>query len=314
MKIKEFALRIDSAELLEELLANTYLPKNPINASAYSEMRKWMLHAGNPEIGYVYYGSEFCAYRIPSVKEWKEIADLCLHYGKTLVMLIPPMNVRAEKTIMDLIHEITSQYGSLKIEIAVNDFGVMEQLACSNIRENISIRLGRVLDKTFHDSRASDREMSDIFSKSKIRWYEDLCWLPAMTARVLNRYSVTGVDIDIPSIPSMCMSKQHDNRYSVGIFVPYSYCTTGGLCQMQNIGIPSERKFDIQQLSCMQSCRRYYEILRKKCIASTNICESTESISYRFGNTIFYLRETGPDMIVNAGSVDRLIFEPKPMI
>lgn len=314
MKIKEFALRIDSAELLKGLLTNTYSPKNQLDSAVYSDMQKWMMHVGNPEINYIYYGSEFCAYRNPSIKEWKKVADLCLRYEKTLVMLIPPMNVQSEKTIMDLIHKISLQYCLLKIEIVVNDFGVLEQLNCSNVRGHISIRLGRVLDKTFHDSRVSDREMSNIFSKSKIRWHEDLRWLSTMTAQVLGRYPVTGIDMDIPSVASMCMSKRHDERYSVGIFVPYSYCTTGGLCQMQNIGMPSERKFDIQHLSCAQSCRQYYEILRKKCAAPMDIYEDTESISYRLGNTIFYLREIALDAIVNAKSVDRLIFEPKLMI
>lgn len=314
MKIKEFALRIDSAELLEELLTSTCSQKNHVDAAIYSRMQEWLQCAGNPEINYVYYGSEFCAFRTPSVEEWVKVSKICLRYGKTLVMLIPPMNIRSEKTILDLIRRIKAQFGSLKIEIAVNDFGVMEQLTCSNIKDHISIRLGRVLDKTFHDSRMNDREMSDIFSKSKIRWYEDSHWLPEMTTHMLDRYPVTGIDMDIPPIASMCMSKQHDERHSIGIFVPYSYCTTGGLCQMQNIDIPSEQKFNIQHFSCTQSCRQYYEVLQKKCAPSMDYCENTESTSYRLGNTIFYLRETHPDTIVNAGSIDRLIFEPKLMI
>ena len=94
----------------------------------------------------------------------------------------------------------------MKIEIVVNDFGVLEQLNSSNLSNNITIRVGRVLDKSFHDIRVNSYILSDIFSKSKVKWYDNILFFSNMTEQLLKRYHVTGVDIDIPSTLLMYFS------------------------------------------------------------------------------------------------------------
>ena len=93
----EYGLRVNSVDLLRALLYRTYTPKNNIDNIIYVKMKSWREQAGNPPINYIYYGSEFCAYRSPSINEWAEVADICLQFNKILVMIIPPMNVHLEK-------------------------------------------------------------------------------------------------------------------------------------------------------------------------------------------------------------------------
>lgn len=316
MRINEFGIRIDSLELLLSMLNDTYMPNNRIDSYIYSEVKEWIHYFGNPEINYIYFGSEFCGNRIPSISEWENVALFCVQHGKTLVMVMPPTDIRSEETAIHIIRAITEQYDSVDIEVEVNDFGLLERLTQSKMQSNTTIRLGRVLDKTFHDSRLSDQESASIFGGSRIKWSEDTQLLSTMTRQVLYRYTVSGIDMDIPTIISMLKTKERDDCFSIGLFVPYSYCTTGGLCQMHNIDIPTEHKFDIRNQECTQFCRQYYESLKtrsKNQIATNNVgrFEITEMSSYRVGNTIFYLRNASPMMLIDAKCIDRVIFEPK---
>lgn len=227
-----------------------------------------------------------------------------------------------EAKVLNIISEFYSKYQLENFEILVNDFGILEKVnKIPYLKHNLTVRLGRVLDKTYHDGRLNDQEQMRLYRDCKVRWSDDGTWIPEMAKCVLRRYPVNGIDIDIPAIASMCSTKKDDPEYSVGMFVPYSYTTTGGICLMQNIGIPYERKFGSSNKSCQKKCLEYIQKMKKKVIdihdenpGMNNGHNMKDIVMYRVGNTVYYIRNCNPEAIVTTGNIRRLIFEPKLMI
>lgn len=297
MSIKEFGIRVDSIHLLEQVLDRTFHPKNETDQLVYSKMKEWSEICGNPLFKYVYYGSEFCGKRFPNLKEWKEIASFCQKHDKVLVMLFPPADDEITEKAKRIVWDFYDSYRLDNFEIVVNDYGILEALhSIPLLKEKFVIRLGRVLDKTYHDGRLDDREMTCMYENCRLKWTEDKDWIPILTRKVLHRYPVQGIDVDIPFLPAMCEIKE-ESEYSIGMFVPYSYTTTGGICQMRQIGVPYGDKFDSRYDACKKNCMLYYEKLQKRVIDIHGENQGLRYgslykniILYRIGNTVFYIR------------------------
>lgn len=322
MLIGEFGIRVDSLKLLKDILNGSYRPENQADKAVYEEMNRWTECLENPRIDYIYYGSEFCNKRFPSIQEWQEMASFCMEQNKVLVMVIPQAKDETGEKVLNIITSLYRKYQLKNFEILVNDFGILEKInQVTYLKDNITVRLGRVLDKTYHDGRLNDQEQMRLYKDCKVKWSDDQTWIPEMAKRVLRRYPVNGIDIDIPSISSMCSTKKDDPEYSVGMFVPYSYTTTGGICLMQNIGIPCERKFSSLDENCQKKCLEYIQKMKKKVIdihddnpGVNNGYNMRDIVMYRVGNTVFYIRNCNPEDIVTTGNIRRIIFEPKLMI
>ena len=322
MLIHEFGIRVDSLELLEDILNGSYRPENSADKAVYEEMNRWLECFEKLRIDYVYYGSEFCNKRFPAAQEWREMVSFCAEQNKVLVMVIPQADDETGEKVLNIISEFYSKYQLENFEILVNDFGILEKVnKIPYLKHNLTVRLGRVLDKTYHDGRLNDQEQMRLYRDCKVRWSDDGTWIPEMAKCVLRRYPVNGIDIDIPAIASMCSTKKDDPEYSVGMFVPYSYTTTGGICLMQNIGIPYERKFGSSNKSCQKKCLEYIQKMKKKVIdihdenpGMNNGHNMKDIVMYRVGNTVYYIRNCNPEAIVTTGNIRRLIFEPKLMI
>lgn len=318
----EFGIRVDSLKLLKDILNGSYRPENQADKAVYEEMNRWTECLENPRIDYIYYGSEFCNKRFPSIQEWQEMASFCVEQNKVLVMVIPQAKDEIVEKVLNIITSFYRKYQLNNFEILVNDFGILEKInQISYFKDNITVRLGRVLDKTYHDGRLNDQEQMRLYKDCKVKWSDDQTWVPEIAKRVLRRYPVNGIDIDIPSISSMCSTKKDDSEYSVGMFVPYSYTTTGGICLMQNIGIPCERKFSSLDENCQKKCLEYIQKMKKKVIdihddnpGVNNGYNMRDIVMYRVGNTVFYIRNCNPEAIVTTGNIRRIIFEPKLMI
>ena len=149
---------------------------------------------------------------------------------------------------------------------------MLSSIERAKLADSFNIRIGRILDKTFHDSRISEKGSLVLFQNANTRWYEDQQRIPKMILKVLSRYNVVGMDIDLPIITPVKSCFEHS--MSRGIFVTYSYTTTGIVCQMQNIDRPASEKFNISEYRCSRSCEKYYELLttERYSVVSGNLC------------------------------------------
>lgn len=84
---------------------------------------------------------------------------------------------------------------------------------------------------------------------------------------------------------------------------------------MQNIDRTASEKFNISEYRCSRSCEKYYELLtaERYSVVRGNLCcdynEEPTIISYRVGNTIFYIPKIPPKEVLDSGIFDRIIME-----
>ena len=315
---KEFGVKVDSSQMLEDILKGQYAPQNDSDKKLLDITRQWYAKLGCPEFGYVYYGSEFCARHFPNLNQILDIINVCKENKKKLVLLCPTGDDLFVNTCIDIIEKLESVLFDFELELEINDYGLLYRLNKKDLR-HIKYRGGRLLDKSFHDGRLDSRELQRLYQKSKIKWYEDDSWISENTAKVFWKNNLSGFDLDVPA--GGVTSKKDNRTLNIGVFVPYSYITTGGICMMKNLDKPILEKFDCSDDRCSQKCRKYYEIMKKRII---DIHEENlklddgytlrDIIMYRVGNTIFYVREDETESILLSNSIGRVVFEPKFML
>lgn len=315
----EYGIRIDSIKQYQDILNETYEPHNSMDKMVYAKMREWFHACGEPELKYLYLGSEFCGKRFPILEEWRKAMMYCLIEKKTLVMTVPVMDNRLLERVIQYLYVLDQEFDLRYLEIEVNDYGLLHRLSKKEKFNFMpKIRLGRLLDKSFHDGRMDERETLRLYQNCKIKWTEDEHWVPEAVKKVFYRYPISGIDMDIPTGSLKNKMSSDEEGYSIGLFVPYSYVTTGGICQMQNVGRPVDKKFNNNDESCNKKCVELYEIMKKRVI---DIHEENPKLGngyilrnimlYRVGNTVFYMRENHPNDIIKQGKIKRIIFEPK---
>lgn len=315
---KEFGVKVDSSQMLEDILKGQYVPQSDSDKKLLDITRQWYEKLGSPEFDYVYYGSEFCAKRFPNLSQILDVINVCKGNKKKLVLLCPAGDDLFVNTCIDIIEKLESVLVDYELELEINDYGLLYRLNKKNLRY-IKYRGGRLLDKSFHDGRLDSRELQRLYQKSKIKWYEDDSWLSENMAKVFSKNNLFGFDLDVPA--GGVTSKKNNRTLDIGVFVPYSYITTGGICMMKNLDKPIFEKFNCSDDSCSQKCRKYYEIMKKRII---DIHEENlklddgynlrDIILYRVGNTIFYVREDETESILLSKSIGRVVFEPKFML
>lgn len=317
---REFGIKVDSSQMLEDILKGEYVPKNDSDKKLLDFTRQWYEKFGCPEFSYVYYGSEFCSKRFPNLKEILDIIKVCKKNKKKLVLLCPAGDDLFVSTCIDIIEKLESDLLDFELELEINDYGLLYRLnKMGNVFGHVKYRGGRLLDKSFHDGRIDGRELQRLHKKSEFKWYEDDSWLSENMAKVFLKNNLIGFDLDVPV--GGVVSKKNNRTLDIGVFVPYSYITTGGICMMKNLDKPILKKFDCSDNNCSQKCRKYYEVMKKRII---DIHEENlklddgynlrDIVMYRVGNTIFYLREDETESILLSNSIGRVIFEPKLML
>lgn len=310
----EFGVRIDCLENLENILQHSFLPANKTDLTIYNEMLKWMCLFQKVNIKYIYFGSEFCNKKSFSIFEWKKVASFCEENNKILSMVFPPQDDFTILRTISIIDKICSEYINLRIEVVVNDYGLLQAINDQLDIRLKNVRIGRILDKTYHDARLREEDLIQLYTNCNMKWYENSSLISEMKKRIYNRYSISGIDIDIPSISS-ALKKIDEDSFDIGMFVPYSFTTSGGICKMQNIDIEGCYKFHNYKKICNKKCSNFCETMKKKVI-DVNLFDDKKYRNievYGKGNTIFYIPICNNDGIDNI-KINRIIFEPYLMI
>ncbi|MGM5483865.1 MAG: hypothetical protein ACQER9_03030 [Nanobdellota archaeon] len=90
---------------------------------------------------YIYFGSEFCERKLPSLDYCKKIISFSNNNNKIPVFLTPPMTDKYIEKANNLINNLVKE--NPKLQITLNDFGLLNKL--KNL--NINLNLGRLMIK-----------------------------------------------------------------------------------------------------------------------------------------------------------------------
>ena len=308
-KTVEIACKIETPADLEDLdhLQCAYQAKNDFTdffRSLYEESLQFLPHRN---IHRIYYGSEFCEFRIPAISECKAVLQKANQKKLPVTFLTPPVTQTGIERIKALLPILEAH----SCEISVNDYGVLQLLHDHHYHGNIIC--GRILDKLYHDGRMNRFAFSQYTNEMGYQYLRS----PAVSApsfqEALKKYYVTRYDIDLPQYGLNLPENQNNISYST--FLPYGYITTGRICMMRNYQKDQFDGFDLTKNTCHKVCRQYDQLLYQPVgtiqMNSNHMRNRSVSIM-RKGNTLFYgCTDIIPEELQQ---FDRIILQPKLML
>lgn len=254
----------------------------------------------------LYFGNEFCEHRIPDLEAviiaLGAAQERCLEF----TLVTPYVTDRGLAALLPLFHYLN---GTVKTEIVVNDWGVLQVL--SNDFPRLQPVLGRLLNKMIRDPRVAGTFAGDGQSPTGF---------PQQGAEVFRRFGITdlvrcllksrgvvrveldnllqGIDLNFPQLD-----------LAGSLYYPYGCVTTGRACLMGSLDLPAEEKFKPRP-NCRRQCREYTATL------SAPGLELGDYTLLHKGNTVFYHQS---DSLVRQGletarrcGIDRLVYQPQP--
>lgn len=305
----EFALKIESADEINETKVGS-IYENIYNdfASYFKDLYNSCLEIlGNIKISRIYYGIEFCEFRIPKLKEVEIVLKRAKQKGLPVTFLTPPVTqfgIEKIRLLLPMLYEYDC-------EISINDYGVLELLKEEGYKGKIIC--GRILDKLYHDGRMNSTSFKNYTNSNGYQYLRSAAIDSKSFHEVLLENGVSRFDVDLAPQGVLLCNKYDDFSYSV--FLPYSYITTGRICMMRNYKKEGYQGFDLTKKGCLQHCRNYDQLMVQPL---GNICLNSTGMRYRSvtmmrkGNTIFFGNfEINID---DLAQFDRVILQSKLML
>lgn len=186
----------------------------------------------------IYMGSYFCDEFFLRT-DYDNLIKLVQEINKNIrITLVLPIfcekNLNSGKDLMD---RLLQDYGSVVDEITVNDYGML-----TYIRDNFNLKLnmGRLFFKDYRDPRYPE-------------YFEDT-WKPkgfnALLKHNIEKFGIHEIEIDITH-KSVDLSE--NPGCVVGLHTPYTYMTTGKICEYASMYRPVQKKFR-PNISCEREC------------------------------------------------------------
>ena len=271
-------------------------------AAAYQKMYYMLIKRGAHRFTYLYFGTEFCEYLIPSQQYLEQYMDICRDNDLRPVFVTPVVTDRGLDRLQNCFDHLDAS--SIPYAVVVNDLGVL-QLLCSrsHVPELIA---GRILDKTSHDCRILENEMGSYYSASGMRYASEPGILSDHSTGVLSSLGISRYEFDLPKTG---LHLRHSNS-GLSLYWPFHYLTTGRVCMFRALGKTGKDKFLVGQRSCDGSCKALELELRKPINGYSFEHGARKDNQYLFqkGNTVFYLYENS-NIAEQIEQFDRIVLQ-----
>lgn len=282
-----------------EVYCKSWGSRNNGLAAAYKKALDFL--GKDCRISHLYFGSEFCEYRIPNIGMIRDFLDICKKDRLNPVFVTPPSSDYGAKKI-----EVDLRYLKRELdhcEIVINDLGILE--LAHDICPHFAFTIGRVFDKTSHDSRILLQDIEAYYGKDGLRFARTPGILSSWTDRILCKYNVVRYEFDLPKV-----GLEVDGKAKYSLHFPYQYLTTGRVCLFRAVQYKDKDKFLVGREKCCQVCTYVQAELRKP--VNGFVVEDGRKISYIYlfqrGNTVFYINES-KDLFMGNTAFDRLILQ-----
>lgn len=247
----------------------------------------------NKEFTYLYFGCEFCEYKIPRAGQMEDFFRLCKEERLLPVFVTPVVTDYGISKIQEYLDVLMNEND---LSIVVNDYGVLELLY--NAGGIGRIIAGRVLDKLSHESRASMQELYQYYGQEGLEYATTPGILSDNHKDALKKYDINRYEFDMPKVGLQL--KESGLHYS--LYWPLSYITTGRVCPFRAMERKGVGKFLVGS-PCTVRCKNVM-------IERRSLAEDMGKHKYVFqeGNTIFYINDD--DVIGNFSQwFDRIILQ-----
>lgn len=280
----ELGLMLDNIELFKGIKLSSY---NYCWGSSDNGIETAMTRIAE-RVGYdatfthLYYGNEFCEYRLPNETQLLKALQIANDNNLKFVFVTPPVTDWGISQIKESL-KILIAYKE-KIEIVVNDHGVLQML--SDFTDRFEITIGRICDKLSHDSRASLRDIENYYSKNGLNYARTPGVVSQFSLNIYKAYNVNRFEFDMPKVGISL-----PENINASLYWPFQYLTMGRVCLFRASQYSSKEKFLIGKEPCTQLCKTLQIEKRKPLNGFQLIDEKNINNIYVFqrGNAIFYL-------------------------
>jgi len=244
-----------------------------------------------PALGYerLYYGAEFCEWRIPTKQQLAEAIEIAADHNWYFSLMTPYVTDRGLAQLEPLFELLDE--GD---EIIVNDWGVLDLIA--EEYGQFTPVLGRLLTKQKRGPRIlnvideTPESMLEHFRRSNVDVPHLSRWLTE-TMRV-GRYE----------IDNLLQGFERKPNIPASLYTPWLYISTTRMCLVNH---------------CENRDMSLRAIFKTDCACQTHeftlTHENMPAKLYLFGNTIFTRNDELPANLERMG-IDRLVFQPRPPI
>lgn len=232
----------------------------------------------------LYYGNEFCEYRLPSINQISSVIELCKKDGLKLAIVTPVVTDYGIHRIEQILNYLEDN--KIDHEIVVNDIGVLELIRERNM--TCKVVLGRVFDKLSHDSRASIDDLYLYYGNKGLEFAKTPGVVSNSSRELFEKYGISRYEFDSPKVGLKIPSGINSSLYW-----PYNYLTTGRVCLLKSLTLSDNKKFLVGDSKCECLCKTY-RIEKRKPVngyAIENGERITDVYLFQKGNTVFYLND-----------------------
>lgn len=252
-------------------------------------------------INHLYFGSEFCEYLIPDTIMLRVFLEICKKDKLNPVFVTPPSSDYGVKKLEENLLYLKKKLDYC--EIVINDLGILE--LAHDICPHFKFTIGRILDKTSHDSRILSQDIEAYYGQDGLRFARTPGILSNSTDKIFRKYNIVRYEFDFPKV-----GLEVNGNFKFSLHFPYQYLTTGRVCLFRATQHKNKHKFLVGSEKCCQVCTNVQAELRKP--INGFVVENGKKISdtylFQRGNTIFYLNES-EDLFMGNTMFDRLILQ-----
>jgi hypothetical protein len=276
---------------------------NSIEKETFSYIRNRLMESvGAFSPKRLYFGSEFCQYRIPKKEDVQRAHDEAKEQGYDFTFVTPYVSEIGMKKLFPLLEWLEKETSGT--EVVVNDWGMLYAIATNF--PSLELVVGRLLNKMIRDPRVAHlydqtdapKQAKNVFSRSSFD--------NPFFQTFFQHFRVKHIEYD-----SMIQSVQLlDSSLRTSMHLGFAVVATGRSCLVGTLHQPKEKKFK-GDVSCKQQCRHYLAELINKRPQLGKLPVRT----WQKGNTAFYQQtsemiEKGLDWALERG-IDRLVVSPK---
>ncbi|NSL51407.1 hypothetical protein [Calidifontibacillus erzurumensis] len=305
----EFSLAVQSSDQLKVLdQLSDFNDFTDVERETFANVQKALRsYYNSPVFTRLYFGSEFCQYRLPKPEEVIKAYEKAVDLGYSFTFVTPYVTERGLnelKQLFAVLHEEAVRDKKM-IEIVVNDWGVLYEVKQNY--SNFQPVIGRLLNKMIRDPRVAhlyDREDAPQKAKSVL---QSSAVSVSYFKNFLKKNRVNRIEFD-NLIQKMESPLEED--FSSSLHLGFGCIASGRSCIVGTLHKPKEEKFK-GEIKCKQQCRHYQvELVLKKEKLGT-----IPTRNFQKGNSVFYQQTM--ELIVKGlqwakeKNVNRIVVSPK---
>ncbi|OZI10633.1 hypothetical protein CEW92_15855 [Bacillaceae bacterium SAS-127] len=237
----------------------------------------------------IIFGSEFCQYRIPSLKNLKKAWAFCLENDLDFSFATPYVHEEKYQQLHELLAFLNEEAEQQEkpIEIIVNDWGVYYYT--KEHFSNLHLVIGRLLNKSIRDPRVAHYYNESNAPEEGKDFFKNTGLFSTAFEQFLADGKVTGYEFD-QLIQGNSLNEKESEK-TIGLHFPFGCVASGSACMVGFMDTDKMDKFRGDP-ECKQQCQLYIFELKNK------LHRDMKSRVFQKGTTAFYSHDQG---LVKAG-------------